>query len=154
MATKKSGKKRPARRVTPSADKKAPFARVVPRPVRRTAGRTTAPLVPVNIRTADVKLAPEQRAYIRERLGRKLGKFALSIERVSLRIRDVNGPAGGIDTECRIKVVLSGLPSVVVSNHATTVEVAVNRALDAAERYVRRSVRRRRTKPLKAAKAR
>ena len=77
-----------------------------------------------------------------------------AIERVSVRIRDVNGPAGGIDTECRIKVVLSGLPSVVVSHQAAKVEAAVNRALDSAERHVRRSVGRRRTKPLKSARAR
>ena len=44
----------------------------------------------------------------------KLGKFATSIERVSVRVTDTNGPRGGVDQVCNVKVVLSGLPSVVV----------------------------------------
>jgi hypothetical protein len=36
----------------------------------------------------------------------KLGKSATSIERVSVRLTDVNGPRGGVDQRCRIKVVI------------------------------------------------
>ena len=61
------------------------------------AGRTSAPLVPAAIRVTGVSLEPEHRDYIRKRLGSKLGKYATSIERVSVRVRDVNGPRGGID---------------------------------------------------------
>ena len=44
----------------------------------------------------------------------KLGKFAASIERITVRLSDANGPKGGRDQVCQIKVVISGLPSVVV----------------------------------------
>lgn len=155
MSTVKSIEKRARRgRRSPGPDKKAPFAPVVPRAVRRVKGRATAPLVAANIRTFGVELEPKDRETIRERLGMKLGKFALNIERISVRISDVNGPEGGIDTECRIKVVLSGFPSVVVSERAESVEAAVNRALDDAQRHVRRTLQRRRTKPIKAARVR
>src|SRR5688572_20368250 len=56
--------------------KQAPFAARVPRALKRQAGRTAAPLVPANIRVAGVKLNRDDRAYIRETLGMKLGKYA------------------------------------------------------------------------------
>jgi hypothetical protein len=79
----------------------------------------------------------------------KLGKFASSIERVSVRVEDVNGPRGGVDHACRVKVVLSGLPSIVVVEQDPSLAAAIDRALGGAERAVRRAVRRRRMKSLK-----
>ena len=78
----------------------------------------------------------------------KLGKFAASIERVSVRVTDVNGPRGGVDQRCRVKVVLIGLPSVVVERRHTDMGPAVDAALRAAEESVRSVVGRRRMKPL------
>jgi hypothetical protein len=57
-----------------------------------------------------------------------------------VRIEDVNGPRGGVDVACRLKVALHGLPSVVIEQTATTVGVAVDRAIDAAERAVSRAI--------------
>ena len=84
---------------------------------------------------------------IRRKLGMKLGKFATSIERVSVRVTDTNGPRGGVDQVCNVKVVLSGLPSVVVERRHADVHAAIDVALRATEQAVRRSVRRRRMKP-------
>lgn len=153
MPMRKTDDRRPSRRRTAGADKRAPFAETVPRPVKRAAGRTGASLVPAAIRVTGVNLEPEHRDYIRKRLGSKLGKYATSVERVSVRVRDVNGPRGGVDLQCRIKVVLSALPSIVVTQQAATLEAAVNGALQSVERAVRRGVQRRRTKPMKRAAA-
>jgi len=78
----------------------------------------------------------------------KLGKFASSIERVSVRLFDANGPKGGIDQVCRIKVVLSGLPSVLVERRNSALANAIDAAIRATALAVRRSVQRRRLKPL------
>jgi len=133
-----------------SAGKREPLADRVPRPVKRTAGRAAAGLTPANIRVEGVRLDDDDRAYIRRRLGEKLGKFASSIERVTVRARDVNGPRGGVDLLCRIKVVLSGLPSVVVEHQAARLRPALTRAVTGVEKAVRRSVQRRRTRPLRS----
>jgi ribosome-associated translation inhibitor RaiA len=96
-----------------------------------------------------VQLDQNHRAYIRRRLGVKLGKHAASIERVTVRVEDVNGPRGGVDRVCRIKVVLSGLPSALFQTQAATLEAAVNGALAGVERAVRRGLQRRRMKPIR-----
>jgi hypothetical protein len=97
-----------------------------------------------------VKLSDDSKAEIRRKLGTKLGKFADSIERVSVRVRDVNGPRGGIDQLCRIKVVLSELPSVIFDHRDASAEVAISGAIAGAERAVRKALQRRRMKPIKA----
>jgi hypothetical protein len=123
----------------------------VPRPVKRTGGRTPASTTPANIRVDGVTLDDDDRAYIRRRLGEKLGKYADAIERVTVRVSDVNGPRGGVDILCRIKVVLSGLPSVVVEHQAALLKPALTRSLAGVERAVRRTLQRRRTRPIKSA---
>jgi ribosome-associated translation inhibitor RaiA len=95
-----------------------------------------------------VPLDDDDRDDIRRKLGMRLGKFAWSIERVTVRARDANGPRGGVDQECTVKVVLSGLPSVVVRRRHSALHVAIDDALHAVEQAVRRSVRRRRMKHL------
>ncbi|NGZ08434.1 MAG: hypothetical protein CV088_03485 [Nitrospira sp. LK70] len=121
----------------------------IPRAVKRKSGRTDVPLVPAHIRMLGVDLSKEQRASIRRTLSMKLGKFANSIERISVRVKDVNGPRGGIDHVCRIKVVLSGLPSVVYEAQDESPDAAIGSALTGTERAVRRSLKRRRMKPIK-----
>ena len=141
----------PERARTPNVGKRAPLADRVPRPVKRTAGRTAAPVTPANVRVHGVTLDEDDRVYIRRRLGEKLGKYAGSIERVTVRVSDVNGPRGGVDLLCRIKVVLSGLPSVVVEHQAARLQPALTHAVAGAERAVRRTLQRRRTRPIKSA---
>lgn len=131
--------------------RRAPLPGWVPRPVKRRSGRTAAPLVPAHIRVLGADLTKDKRASLRQKLGVKLGKFANSIERVSIRVKDVNGPRGGIDQVCQIKVVLSGLPSVVFEAQDASLDTAIGKALVGTERAVRQSLQRRRRKPIKAA---
>jgi len=132
--------------------KRDPMTAQLPRATKREAGRTEAPLVPVNIRAMGVDIDDDTREYIRRKLGTKLGRFAMSIERVTARLRDVNGPRGGVDHQCQVKVVLSGLPSVVVESQDGSLQAAIDEAMAAASRGVRKSLQRRRTKPIKSAR--
>jgi hypothetical protein len=121
----------------------------VPRPVKRASGRTETSQTPAHLRVIGVELDEDDHALIRRKLGMKLGKFATSIERVTVRVTDTNGPRGGIDQVCNVKVVLSGLPSVVVERRDAVLHAAIDVALRVTEQAVRRSVGRRRMKPLR-----
>ncbi len=116
---------------------------------RRRASAPSDPPFPIYIRTLSGDFGPADRAYVRGKLERRLRKFADSIERVSLRTEDTNGPRGGVDRVCRIKVVLRGLPSVVFEKQDATLNAAFDLALDGVERAVRRTLQRRRMKPLR-----
>ncbi len=129
--------------------KQPSFSDSLPRDLKRTVGRTETPFVPAYIRADGLTLGPEERATIRQRLGSKLGKYSNDIERVSVRISDINGPRGGVDKGCRIKVVLTGLPSVLFESQAAALKDAIDGALSGIERAVRRSVQRRAMNPLK-----
>ena len=104
--------------------------------------RANAGPYPRGRRCADVG----DRNYLRRKLGTKLGKFARSIERASVRVKDVNGPRGGVDKVCRIKIVATGLPSIVVEQRAASLQAAMDGALGRTARAVKRNVRRRRVR--------
>jgi ribosome-associated translation inhibitor RaiA len=106
-------------------------------------------MIPAHIRVLGASLSKDKRTEIRNKLNKKLGKFANAIERVSVRVKDINGPRGGIDQVCRIKVVLSSLSSVVIEAQDASLDVAISSALTRAERAARRSLQRRRMKPRK-----
>ena len=106
------------------------------------------PLLLAHVRVIGETIDDEDRVYIARKLGMKLGKFGSSIERITVRLSDTNGPKGGRDQRCQIKVVLSGLPSVVVNEMDSTLPCTIDRAVDAIAIAVRRRVQRRRLKPL------
>jgi len=114
---------------------------------RKDAARANEQAIPIHIRTFEIDLARNDRMSIRRRINRKLQKFANSIERVSVRLQDVNGPRGGVDRACQLKVVLRKLPTVIIKEHDISLDGAIGKALSAAHREVRRSLQRRRQKP-------
>ena len=123
------------------------MVQAVPKALKRTAARRS--VIPASIRVDGIALDDDDRGYIRRRLGEKLGRYAKSVERVSVRLRDINGPRGGVDVQCRIKVVLSGLPSVMVERQAAAFRPALTGALSGAEQAVRRALQRKRMRPLR-----
>jgi CBS domain-containing protein/ribosome-associated translation inhibitor RaiA len=136
----------------PESRERTPLADRMARASKRTAGRTTAAETPAHIRSVGSVLDAADKAYLRRKLGRKLGKFASAIERTSVRVEDVNGPRGGVDKRCQIKVVLTGLPSVVVEQRHHSLQAALDGVIARAERAVRQATQRRSMKPLKARK--
>ncbi len=114
--------------------------------VRRPDSAKRAPLS-AYIRSTGSMLDAADRDYLRRKLGRKLGKFSRVIERTSVRVDDVNGPRGGVDKRCRIKVALRGLPSVVIDERHHSLQAAMDGALARVETAVRHVAQRRRMKP-------
>ncbi len=78
--------------------------------------------------------------HVRRTLGTKLGKFAPRIQRLTVRFTDINGPRGGVDTDCDVKVVLSGQPSVVYQARGREPREAIDRAVPGVVRAVRKAL--------------
>src|SRR5262249_39178285 len=94
-------------------------------------------------------LDPSLRSTIPVRLGRRLERYALNIARAAVRFRDINGPRGGVDTVCRIKLSVSGMDHIVVETRAADARHAFTEASRLAGRAVGRALERGgRTQPL------
>lgn len=117
------------------------FAGKLTRSAKQGRGRTTLESTPLAIRSS-FPLPPKLDAKIRGKLARRIGHAAPLIERGTVRFDDINGPRGGIDVVCRIKLVLSGRPSVQAQERASKAEPA----FDLASHKVQRALERERGK--------
>ena len=114
------------------------FAKTNPKPTKRDLGRTVATTTPIAIRSG-ISLPSGFEAVVRKRLATHLGHVATLIERGTVRFEDLNGPKGGVDTICRIKLVISGRPSLQVEKRGTSAGEALAFALQALKTTVART---------------
>lgn len=121
-------------------NKRAPFGSTLPRSAKKAAGRTDVERTPLSIRMSGVDVTEELKRYVHARMGAKLGAVADRIERLTVRFDDVNGPRGGVDKKCRIKVVLAGLDSVVYESSGVDAREAMDRAANGTQRAVRKAL--------------
>jgi ribosome-associated translation inhibitor RaiA len=118
------------------------FPATVPKLHKRAIGRSTTRETPLHVRGLGVTLDDSTRAYFRSRVGFKLGKYALALTRISVRINDVAGPKGAPRYECRFTVALPNVPQAVVTASDQSARSAFDHAVDAAARVVHRLLRR------------
>jgi ribosomal subunit interface protein len=75
-------------------------------------------------------IAENLRDHVEKRIDFALARFEERIVRVSVKLKDINGPRGGVDKECRIITQLRGLPNVIVTQEAPDAHSAVDQAAD------------------------
>ncbi len=98
----------------------------------------------LDIRGVKYDLGDDLAEFIERRLRFALGRFAGRIDRVSIRLSDVNGPRGGVDKRCRITVALTPRGVVRVAGSGDDPFALVARAAKRAGRTVHRALGRRR----------
>ena len=124
--------------------RRAPMGTAANTRPREERGRTSSAETPLAIISPDLRLTPAFREHVRSRAGFQLGKMAERIDRVSVRLHRISGPTGAPRYRCRVKLVLPAARSIVVEAVERAPEEAFNRAMDVAERAVRRTLTRRR----------
>lgn len=67
------------------------------------------------------------------------------IERVEVRLEDINGPKGGKDICCRIRVLMRGMRDVIIRDVESELMTAIDRAADRVGRTVSRKIERKLT---------
>jgi ribosome-associated translation inhibitor RaiA len=125
---------------TEGIDNRGPFAEQTLSVDKRHEGPSEASETRVEVRSLDGAVDEALHAWVQERLGRQLGKYATQIERVEVRFGDENGPKGGIDRACMVHVIVSSLPPIVVEMRAGEDREAFDLAAGRAERALRRSM--------------
>ncbi|MEW8691405.1 MAG: HPF/RaiA family ribosome-associated protein [Candidatus Thiodiazotropha endolucinida] len=99
----------------------------------------------IDIQARNFSLTEALRGYVQRRLRGVIACCNDYIQRVVVRLSDINGPRGGADKRCHIQVVLSGLPDVVVEDIEADLYVAIDQATDRTGRTVIRRIRRQHT---------
>ncbi|MBE9527245.1 MAG: HPF/RaiA family ribosome-associated protein [Proteobacteria bacterium] len=99
----------------------------------------------INIQARQFSLTDALRSHAERRLKSTLNCCYENIQKVVMRLSDINGPRGGEDKCCHLQVVLAGLPDVVVEDIEADMYVAIDRATDRAGRTVVRKLDRQKT---------
>ncbi len=99
----------------------------------------------IDIKTQGFSLTGALRRHAERRLRYALSSFDENIQRIVLRLSDINGPRGGLDKRCRLQLALVGLQDLVVVDTQSDLYVAIDRASDRARRTLARRVDRRKT---------
>jgi putative sigma-54 modulation protein len=78
--------------------------------------------------------------HVHKRLDFLLGRGIRRLRRVDVTLSDLNGPRGGVDKRCLIKVSIDGLRPVVIEDVQSDLYMAIDRAAGRASRTVLRRV--------------
>jgi ribosome-associated translation inhibitor RaiA len=97
------------------------------------------------IKGRDRNVSHAIRAFVVDRVIRKLSRVSKTVRSIVISIRDVNGPRGGIDHVIRVIVRLTSGGRIVVRHRAADAFVGTPLAIRRAVRAVRRQLGRRRS---------
>ena len=98
----------------------------------------------LDIRTRHLVLTPETRDKVRDRIATAFARISPWIRAVDVTITDINGPKGGADKQCRIRIRGRSIPSVVVEHVGTETLATIVVAAERAQQLVVRKMARRR----------
>ena len=84
----------------------------------------------LQIRGSDVQLAAAIKHHAERRLGFALSRFERRIREITVQLRDVNGPRGGVDKQCQIALHLAPSGTLVLQETSSDLVTAIDRAAD------------------------
>jgi len=94
----------------------------------------------IDIQSRGFSLTDALHNYAQRRVHFAMSYCSGHINRVDIRLSDINGPRGGKDKCCHIQIALAGLPNVVVEDTEVDMYAAIDRAIDRARRTVVRRI--------------
>ncbi|MCU7843257.1 MAG: HPF/RaiA family ribosome-associated protein [Candidatus Thiodiazotropha sp. (ex Monitilora ramsayi)] len=99
----------------------------------------------IDIQARNFYLTEAIRDHTKRRLHFTLSCCKDRIQRVVVKLSDINGPRGGADKRCQVHVTLAALPDVLVEDIEADLYVAIDRATDRTGRTVIRRISRQHT---------
>jgi len=96
----------------------------------------------VQLLGSGVNVTPAIREHVMHRLRLALGRFANRVNGVVVRLTDVNGPRGGVDVHCCMRVRGKDVEGLFTTALAVEPETAINQATVRLRRVIRRAIAR------------
>lgn len=97
-------------------------------------------MMQIDIQAQHFSLTDALRAHIERRLCFALSCCVYRIQRIVLRLSDINGPRGGTDKRCRIQLMLTGMSDVMIEDTKVDLYLAIDRAIHRAKHTVLRKI--------------
>jgi ribosome-associated translation inhibitor RaiA len=94
----------------------------------------------IDIHAQKFSLTSALKDYAEKQLTLALEICECHIQRVAMHLSDINGPRGGKDKCCLVKIKLFGLPDVVVKDVETNLYASINRAVERATQTTLRKI--------------
>ena len=101
----------------------------------------------LNIRANGFELTAGLREHAERRLRFALDWARHEVSKVSMSLSDINGPRGGNDKRCQVRISLPHVREVVIEDIDADLYVAIDRAVDRTERTIARRLERLREYP-------
>jgi len=95
----------------------------------------------VNVTSTNLPVSKQLKADLASRIKASFGRTQDRIAKASVTLSDVNGPRGGNDKECKVKLTLTGLPSILVMSRKDNLLKAVSTALSTANLTLKRKIK-------------
>lgn len=92
--------------------------------------------------TLDSNADQELIRHVQRRLSFALARLADHIRTVSVQLRDINGPRGGVDKSCTVRVQLAQAPSVIIKDIDDDAVTLIDRVAERAGTATLRTLRR------------
>jgi len=96
----------------------------------------------IHIQARSFTLTKSLRKYIEHKLKSSLSSCQDRLQRVVVRLKDTNGPRGGVDKQCHVHVVVPGMSDVIIEDTENNMYAAIDRATDRASLVVNKKVSR------------
>ena len=96
------------------------------------------------IQSNDFELTHALDHFIKANVEKSMSACAAQVERLTVRIKDINGPKGGYDKECCVEVTLANYSPIVVSKRSSDAYESIRKALGRASRTTLRKLGKRR----------
>ena len=93
------------------------------------------------IQARQFKLTRALREHVQRQLDSALCKHDGQIIHVLVSLSDINGPRGGVDKCCQVRLMIPGRPVVIVNDIQSNLYVAIDRAAARAKRTLRKLIR-------------
>lgn len=94
----------------------------------------------IGIQSRGFSLTGAIAGHVRKRLSFLLGRGINRLRRIDVTVSDLNGPRGGVDKRCLVKVSIDGLRPVIIEDVQPDLYLAIDRAAGRASRTVLRRI--------------
>jgi len=92
----------------------------------------------IQILDRNVGITTDQKEHVERCLLYAIDRFSSHLRTVDVSFSDINGPRGGDDLQCRLKIVLHGKGEIIVEGKGVSVEAVVAETADRASLAVSR----------------